>query len=227
MPETAQQVYDRLWAEAMAAFEAGTVRTDPYLLQRETDTRQGITLIARPDPPTLVRIGELLEGLQRVAPEQYIYRPEELHITVLSLIGTSPEFCLEAAPIEQYKALFADQLPCVRPFTIRYPGIVASPDAVMLRGYSDALNVLRDHLRTELTRAGLGGTLDRRYRSVTAHSTVMRFQVLPFDLPALVRYLRTMHDHDFGVFDVDHLDFVVNDWFMSHDKTQVLARYVL
>src|SRR6185295_16432147 len=41
----------------------------------------------------------------------------------------------------------------------------------------DRLNQLREAIRSALGRAGLGESLDARYRIVTAHATIMRFRV--------------------------------------------------
>jgi hypothetical protein len=91
----------------------------------------------------------------------------------------------------------------------------------------DALNALRDRLREELPRAGLAGTLDRRYRISTAHSTFLRFRSVPDRLPELVRGLEAARTREFGAFTVDHLDFVINDWYMSHNKGSIIERYTL
>ncbi len=74
---------------------------------------------------------------------------------------------------------------------------------------------------------GLAEALDRRYRIVTAHSTILRFARQPQNLPELVQFLQAARARDFGTFEIDHVDFVLNDWFMSHDKVVVLARYPL
>jgi len=78
-----------------------------------------------------------------------------------------------------------------------------------------------------LAAAGLGATLDRRYRSVTAHMTILRFQAPPRDLPGMAAYLAALRDHAFGQFDVEQVDLVTNNWYMSHDAVTVLERYAL
>jgi 2'-5' RNA ligase len=89
------------------------------------------------------------------------------------------------------------------------------------------LNVLRDRLREQLSQAGLGTSLDCRYRIVTAHVTILRFCAQPANLPALVAFLTSLRDHDLGTFRVDQVELVTNDWYMSHDRVEVLARYAL
>lgn len=228
-PTSAQQVYDRLWAEALTSFSAGSVRIDPFLLSRATDERRGITLIIRPDAAVIARIMDVIEQLREVAPEQHFYHPEELHITILSLIGVNQDFDLQKLPMAVYQSIFADVFSQVAPFKVHFRGLTASPDSILVQGYAadDALNQLRDKLREALHQAGLGSTLDRRYRTVTAHSTFMRFQAQPSNLPGLVDRLTSLREIDLGTFDVNQVEFVQNDWFMSRDRIVRLACYPL
>lgn len=228
-PDNAQTVYDRLWAEACAAFETGSVRLDPFLLNRATDNRRGLTLMIRPDAAVITRSTEVIDRLREVAPEQHFYHSDELHITVLSLVGVIDNFERQNAPIAVYQSLFADLFPHVSPFRVHFRGLTASPDCVMLQGYveDDALNHLRDRLRAALQGAGLGSTLDHRYRRAVAHCTFMRFQVQPPNLPGLVERLTALRGHDVGVFTANQVEFVKTDWFMSRDKVRQLGCYPL
>jgi 2'-5' RNA ligase len=229
MSDPVRAVYDRLWAEARDSFAAGVVRADPHLRDRTRDTRRGISLIIRPDAATIERISAIMNDLRAFAPEQHFYRPDELHMTVLSLISVADQFDLDAVPLATYRAVCEAVIPSTPPFDVRYYGLAASPDSVFVCGDSagNALNVLRDRLRTALHEAGLGGTLDRRYRLITAHSTIQRFVSTPRDLPGLAEYIATRRDHDLGCFAVAEIAFVRNDWFMSHDAVMVLGRYGL
>ena len=223
----AQQIYDRLWADARALFATGCVKTDPHLLNRGADTRRGITVVIRPTPDLIGRISGVMDDLRTLAPGQHLYRPDELHVTILSLISASTGFNLDAVPLDTYRALLGDLFAQVKPLTIHFNGVTASPDSVFIFGQAehDALNTLRDRLRESLTRAGLGDMLDRRYRIVTAHSTILRFQSQPENLPALIRYLEGARTRDMGTFTADAAEFTFNDWYMSHDVVRVLARY--
>jgi 2'-5' RNA ligase len=231
MPDAdpAQPIYDRLWGEAAAAFAQGQVRLDPHLLDRESDTRRGMTLIVRPAPAVIARILALLDRLRAIVPGQHFYRPDELHLTLLALINAVPDFSLDAVPLEAYRAVLDDLLPLVRPFDLRFTGVSASPDSIFVCGHSPdhALNTLRDMLRERLAAAGLGGSLDRRYRIVTAHSTILRFQSPPETLPRLLEFLESVRTLDLGACEVREIDWVTNDWYMSHDRVRVLGRYLL
>jgi 2'-5' RNA ligase len=225
--QPAQAVYDRLWAEAQEHFAAGRVRTDPHLLDRGQDARRGISLIIRPTPHMIARLSAVIDELNAIVPGQHVYRLDELHVTLLSLISAAASFDLDAVPLDCYRAVLGDLFAQVRPFKIRFTGVTASPDTVFVCGQSDALNALRDRLRDDLTRAGLGETLDRRYRIVTAHSTVLRFQAQPDHLSDLVRYLIAQRTREIGGFAVEAVEFTFNDWYMSHDVVRVLETYPL
>ncbi len=155
---TAQLIYDRLWADAQALFATGCVRTDPHLLNRGADTRRGITVVIRPTPDMIARISGVMDELRALAPGQHIYRPDELHITILSLISASAGFSLDAIPLDRYRAVLGDLFAHVKPISIHFSGVTASPDSVFVCGQAehDALNALRDRLRKSLTRADLG-----------------------------------------------------------------------
>jgi 2'-5' RNA ligase len=228
-PDPVQAIYDWLWADALATFATGRVKTDPHLLDRAADDRRGLSLIIRPAPDMIARMTGLIDRLRQIAPDQHLYRPDELHITLLALLSATSGFDLGAVPVAAYRDLLADLFAHVRPFEVHFTGVTASPDCVMICGHSegDALNVLRDRLREALAQAGLGTSLDRRYRIVTAHATILRFYAQPANLPALVAFLTSLRDHDLGTFRVEQVEFVTNDWYMSHDRVQVLARYPL
>ena len=229
MSDPVRAIYDRLWAEARDAFVAGVVHADAYLRDRTHDARRGISLIIRPDAATIGRITAIMDDLRVFAPEQHFYRPDELHITVLSLISVADGFDLDTAPLDTYRAVCEAVIPSTPRFDVRYYGLAASPDSVFVCGDSagERLNVLRDRLRAALHEAGLGGTLDRRYRLITAHSTIQRFVSTPRHLPGLAAYIAARRDHDLGCFTAAEIMFVQNDWFMSHDTVTVLGRYAL
>lgn len=227
--DSAQAVYDHLWNEASALFAQGQVKIDPYLLNRESDIRRGMTLVIRPSSAVIARLVDLLDRLREIVPGQHFYRPDELHLTLLALNNAVPDFDLDAVPLATYRAILDDLLPRVPPFELRFMGVSASPETVFACGHSpdNAINALRDTLRERLAAAGLGETLDRRYRIVTAHSTMLRFCAPPENLPRLVEFLASVRQHDFGAFEVREITWVTNDWYMSYDRVRVLGQWRL
>jgi 2'-5' RNA ligase len=237
--DAARAVYARLWAAAQAQFARGSVQTDPHLVRREADTRRGLTLLLRPSGEAKANLTAVLDELRTLAPRQHLYHPDELHITLLSVISASAGLDLAAAPIDAFHAALSDAIAGAAPFRIRLQGVSAAPDTVFVYGEAepdapddqpgadDALNSLRDRVRESLRAAALDAQLERRYRSVTAHLSVLRFRSQPADLSALAAYLDRHHQRDLGAFTVREVLLVSNDWYMSRDRVRVLHRYPL
>ncbi|MEL7675363.1 MAG: hypothetical protein AAGU78_16635, partial [Chloroflexota bacterium] len=59
------------------------------------------------------------------------------------------------------------------------------------------------------------------------HATLLRFRALPRRLEALGAYVAARRDRDYGASRIEQIEFVVNDWYMSHDRVRLLARYTL
>lgn len=229
MTDTAQAIYDRLWQEAWAAFDAGHVRVDPHLNRRGQDTRRGLSLIARPAPGLQAAIHDRLADLRRISPAQHFYEPAALHLTVLSLISAHPGFRLIPGDVAAYRAVLAPFLAQAPPCEVRFHGVGASPDSIFIAGSSpgEGLNALRDGLRDRLAAVGLDGSMDRRYRLVTAHMTILRFRSQPRCLADLRAYLLRERCRPVGELHIDALELVFNDWYMSPDRVEVLARFPL
>ncbi|WP_200949063.1 hypothetical protein, partial [Massilia sp. Root1485] len=74
---------------------------------------------------------------------------------------------------------------------------------------------------------GLDGTLDQRYRLVTAHSTVLRFVAPPADPARLAAVLAAMRDVPLGTMRASSLQLVINDWYMSSAAVEPVATFRL
>ncbi len=225
--DPAQPVYERLWTEALSRFSQGQVELDPHLLNPAQDFRRGISLIARPDPTVATSLAGVINELKSLEPEQYFYQPEQLHLTILNLVSTASTF--ECPPLDTYHSVLEALFAKSRPFDITFRGITASAGAVMAQGYADQnrLNELRDAIRQALRPSGLARYLDVRYKIITAHITLMRFQKPPRDLSRLVSALTAARSRLFGQTTTARLEFVINDWYMSRDKVQMVAAYQL
>ncbi len=228
-PDAAQQVYDRLWEEAQAAFRQDAVQIDPYLDDPATDRRRGLCLVAWPAAETVAEFARFAARLQALEPEQYYYKPSEYHVTVLTLINAYAAFDLDTVPLDRYRTALEDVFRCQPAFTVHFHGITASPAAVMIQGYAagDALNRQRDAIRDALSRAGLGAALDQRYRITTAHSTCMRFRAPLRGPQALYELLAGARRQDFGASAISRVDLVSHDWTMTQDRARLLASYPL
>ena len=104
----ANETYDRLWAEAVRHFRSNRVEIDPYLLDKDNDRRQGLTVIGRPGSAISQRFVAFLEQIRRVAPEQYFYQTGDLHLTILSLFTATEAFEPHWQKLATYQAATAD-----------------------------------------------------------------------------------------------------------------------
>ena len=229
MNSALQPQYNAIWATAQRAFAAAAPALDAQLLDKTSDRRRSATLLLRPGPAVAAQVAETLEQLRKMEPGQYYYRPDELHVTVLSLWTGTPEPEPYFAQLPTYCRAIEKALAGARPFAIDFDGLTASPAAVLVQGFphGSALNDLRDRLRGEIGAAGLGHTLDGRYRISAAHMTAVRFCRPLQDLRGLAAALQALRRRPFGATQVAELQLVENDWYMSHDRVRVLAAYAL
>lgn len=129
-------------------------------------------------PAVAQQFARVLADVASVAPNQYCYRPSEFHITVLSLFTATEDYQPYLTQAAAYVGAVDDALAHTPHFALRFHGITAPPGAVMIQGFPDdhTLEGLRQRVREQLRRAGLGGGLDQRYHITTVHATIMRFQ---------------------------------------------------
>ena len=223
------EIYETLWREAVAAFARGEPHLDPHLADKSKDLRRGVTLIARPSPLVQERVKEFLDRLAAVGPEQYFYRPEALHVTVMSIISGTLAWRKEIGRLAACRRVISEVLSRQRAFRIQFRGITASAGSVMIRGFpdGDGLGKIREELREGFARQGLGDLLDRRYKISTAHITVMRFRAPGMDWSRLGPVLERGREMDFGETTVDRLQLIWGDWYASAETVRVLQEYRL
>ena len=99
----------------------------------------------------------------------------------------------------------------------------------MIQGFpaDDGLSRLRDELRDAFRKEGLGENLDRRYKTVTAHLTVMRFAEPEADWKRLYDFLETHRETDFGGTRFQTLQLIWSNWYASAGVARVLQEYPL
>ena len=227
-PYDLQSRYDTIWDDAAPALARGDVSCDAQLVAGG-DPRRGLTVIARPDAQLAASFSALLDRLTDIEPDQYRHPMADMHITVLSLFTATADHGPELARTAAYRAAVAAAVQGTPPFTIEFNGITASRGAVLAQGFpqGDALPALRERLREQLRLRGLDGSLDGRYKLVTAHSTLLRF-VCPLSAPkAFLLTLTQLRDTPLGTMHVDALELVQNDWYMSSATLERHARHVL
>jgi 2'-5' RNA ligase len=222
-------IYEKLWSDAISAFENGQPQIDPHLSDQTKDLRRGVTLVFRPSPPVRDAVADFIHRLAAICPGQHHYRPEELHVTVLSIISGTELWRREIHRLAACRRVIANVLNAHHPFKFKFHGVTASPGAVLIQGFpaDDSLTAIRDHLRDAFARHGLGDLLDRRYKITGAHMTAMRFCKPPADLKPLLFFLKENRDLPFGEMEVNRLQLIFNDWCASADTVRTLQEYQL
>jgi 2'-5' RNA ligase len=222
-----QEHYAELWRGAIGEAREGRVTIDPLLASRDPDQRRCITMLARPSAAIQQAVTGFLEELRAIDPEQYYYDPTELHVTVLSLFTATLEHERYLTRYGEYLAAVHAALAGVPAFWIEFTGVTLTREAVMIQGFPETtvLSDLREALRNELRTRNLTEGLDSRYVLQTAHMTVVRFRAPLRESARFAGVLERYRDHLFGRMQVQELNLVRNDWYMSRAAVEVLERY--
>ena len=220
--------YDAMWDRAWPDVSRGDVECDRHLAGG-LDPRRGLTLIARPGAALAARFEAVQDALLAADPQQYRQPRADLHMTVLSLFTVTADHAPHLARRADYAAAARAATDGLPPFDIDFEGITISRGAVLAKGFTrdGTLEALRARLRAALRERGLDGSLDQRYRLVTAHSTVLRFIAPPADPARLAAALAGRRDTPLGTMRVDSLQLVVNDWYMSSAAVEPVATFTL
>ncbi|WP_375583453.1 2'-5' RNA ligase family protein [Cyclobacterium xiamenense] len=222
--------YRRLHGEALNRIRQEGFSFDPLLLD-PTDTRKGLTLLLRPNTNLLRSFSGFVEAVQRLAPGHHGYPPSDMHVTLMPLVSCYPEFRLGAVDLPAYIERIEESLRDIPPIQIEFKGVFASSSCLMIQGYPlDAyLEESREHLRRLFKHSGLEQSLDQRYRLVTAHCTLIRFQkpvsrTQTTDVLALLDHYR---DHFFGCQHFEQVEFVCNDWYQRQKNVTLIQTFSL
>jgi 2'-5' RNA ligase len=223
------EIYEKLWDEAVFTFVRGGQKADRFLPEKTADVRRGTTLIFRPPADVRNAVTDFMSRLAEICPGQYFYRPEELHITVLSIITMTELWEQEMDRFQKGRPLIGQALTAQRPFKIKFHGVTASPDSVLIQGFplDDGLAAIRATLRDAFARAGFADMLDRRYKVTAAHMSVMRFCRPCPEINELLAFLKENRQTGFGECEISQLELIFGDWYASSDKVKSLEEYSL
>jgi 2'-5' RNA ligase len=223
------EIYEQLWSDAAAAFERGEPKIDDCLSDKTKDLRRGVTLVCRPAAKVRDAVADYIGRLAAICPGQYFYRPEEMHVTVLSIITMTELWRAEMERFEACRPMIKEALAAQRSFKMKFRGMTAARDSVMVQGFpaDDGLATIRDALREAFARAGFSEMLDRRYKVSAAHITIMRFYKPCPEIKRLLAFLKTSRELDFGECEIGSIELIWGDWYASADKVKVLEEYRL
>jgi 2'-5' RNA ligase len=191
--------------------------------------RRGLSLALRPCRTVRDAISGFLDQLAAVAPGQYCYRPEEFHVTVLSIIPGSVSWRERFQQLPAYQTLIDGVMKNHRAFSIAFQGVTASRGGVMIQGFpsDDTLARIRNELREAMQRNRFGEQLDVRYKINTAHVTVMRFCNPDLNGKNLLTILQANRSKEFGETRVDKFELILCDWYASASTARILQEYKL
>ena len=203
------EIYEKLWRKATAAFTRDEPRLDPHLNDKAGDLRRSVTLLLRPSPAVQRRAKSFLDTLALVCPGQHFYQCEELHVTVLSIISGTERWQEEMTKLPALRPIISDVLAHQPPFHIKFHGITASPDSVMIQGISRRrwlawqifANACARHSRKKDSAACWIGVIKSAGRTLP----VMRFRQSGVDWKRLLPLLEENRQTDFGEMEVDRL----------------------
>lgn len=227
--ERLRERYDRLWSANIGKIRDGAIQQDAVLASGLPDKRRGLTAIARPFPQVRRRVAEFLDDLRRLEPDQHYYAASEFHVTILSLFTATTDYERFLARTGQYVAAVDSAVCHAAPIEIEFAGVTISPGAVMIQGFcdDDALNEVRDALRLQLQANGLAEGVDARYRLETAHMTVVRFRDRLLNGERFATALERARERRFGTTRIRKVSLVKNDWYMTEQALETVARYRL
>jgi 2'-5' RNA ligase len=220
--------YDAMRQKAFRQLSQGRAELDSHL-DSEHDDRRGLTLLARPPAAVTARIEALLADFQRLEPEQYYYPATDIHLTILAVISCYAGFRLAQIDPAEYREAVREILRPVRPFTIRFAGLTASPGGIIVQGFPQdkGLNDVRAKVREFFRHSSLPQSVDQRYSIQTAHATVVRFRRPVQNPRALLEMISKYEQYFMGVFEVDTVELVYNDWYQRAANTVLLEKYWL
>lgn len=223
------EIYEKLWNDAVFAFQRGEPKLDRHLPDKAGDLRRGVTLLFRPPPEVRDTVADFMSQFAEVCPGQYFYQPEELHITLLSVITTSELWEQEMDRFQKCRPLIGRTLTAQRPFRIKFHGVTASPDSILVQGFplDDGLTAIRTALRETFASAGFGDMLDRRYKVTAAHITIMRFCRPCPNIQRLVAFLKENRQTNFGECEIRKIELIFGDWYASANTVKTLEQYEL
>ena len=218
--------YTKLAGRGEECLSNGDIEVAPYLDDLTKDLRYGLTLIVRPSPQIAASFNSVVADLRRACPTLFGYDNCRFHFTVLSLVTAAETFRRETEPLEAYRTVIQDVLSRVSQFTVEFRGVCATPNSIIAKGYpvDSGLESIRAELRQALKAAGLGRGVDERYRIRGAHVVLARFSERS-DFSPLQALLKQITDRPLGRMNVRQCQLVVNDFYMSVEKIQVLAEF--
>ncbi|WP_339926019.1 hypothetical protein [uncultured Cyclobacterium sp.] len=198
-------------------------------LDNPMDLRRGLTLLLRPNRQVKEAFEAFILKAQQVLPEQYFYQATDLHVTVMPIISCYTGFSMEKLDLDNYDSLIQNALEGISKIELNFEGVFASPSCLIIKGYplNDDLNRFRQNLRNCFASSNVEQSLDKRYKLVTAHSTVVRFRKSVEKADTVLALVEAFSNYKFGRQLFDQVEFVFNDWYQRKSIVKTLNTYTL
>ncbi len=144
-----------------------------------------------------------------------------MHITVMDILG-GREGRQIPENLDEYRSCIEKCASKIEPFNIAFDGLVASDNAVMVKGfYDEALLKFRESLRASFAEKGL--LLEERYKTISSHITITRLYDKYRDPERLLEYVE--RPHSFGTMTVTSMELAFHNWYDT--RNELLSRVVL
>ena len=182
---------------------------DALLEKALTDSRMSLVVLIRISPDVAEKIISCIDDLKRIEPNLYCYPAKDFHITVMDVLRG--EEGREIPPnINEYIRCIEECSKDISPFKIKFDGLAASDNAVLVRGYyDDQLMVFRQKLRDMLWQRGL--SLEERYKTISSHITIARLHSKFQNPEKLLDYIEK--PRSFGTMTVSNMEISFHNWY--------------
>lgn len=188
------------------------------------DTRLGLTLLIHLSDEMKQKIRQIQDEIKQIEPNQYIYPTDDLHITVLDILGAKEGQEFDKMYLKQCHALIEKIIQEKKQFNITLKGIIASDAGLLIKGfYENTLEEIRCEIRDAFLKQKL--SLEERYKTNSSHITFVRFSEQLTNRNALLAYMNNNIDREIGVLEVSSMEFVIHDWY--NIKEEKIGRYEL
>ena len=212
--------YDKILSDNRDKILSGGVG-DSFLVDAGTDCRMALAVLIRISSDVRKKILDCIADLKALEPDLYFYPEHDLHITVMDVLRGE-----EGRSIPENIAQYIDCIEAcsrdISPFAITFDGLVASDNAIMVRGfYDEALLRFREKLRSAFAESDL--KLEERYKTISSHITITRLPERYHDPEAIMDYV--MMPRFFGSMVVDSMEVTFHNWYDT--KKRVLSNIFL
>lgn len=182
---------------------------DPFLKNAPTDNRMALVVLIRIPDGITEKINQCIDDLKVIEPDLYYYPAKDFHITVMDIL--KGEKGREIPPnISKYIRCVEECSKEISPFQIKFDGLTASDNAVLVRGYyEDRLTIFREQLRDMLKQREL--LLEERYKTVSSHVTIARLYNKYQNAERLLEFIE--RPRSFGTMTVQNMEISFHNWY--------------